>query len=339
MRDETCWLDQNLLNLYANFVVKFESKINPLKYVTQVFKIVKRQAANPEEALRAMELVASKSFLTEDAKVVAKLFVAQLLCNDPSSLDRVKQCLDEVQPNLSTLAEQSLDVEETNTLFSAFYQTELIYYKKVGPPTAFYTSALSYLAFTPQADNTKELAHDLCVAVIVAEDAFNFGEVLCEEIIQKDLQERWLIDLLVCFNNGDVQAFNNVIAKNQKAFEANKNFVVSFNVMKQKVALLCLMRLVFERPTDDRTVTFEAIAKETQLPPDQVEWLIMRAFSKKLLKGKMDQTRGTLHVTWLTSRVLEKNQMINLNDKLNTWIDKVSETIKFKLVAPELFNI
>lgn len=39
---------------------------------------------------------------------------------------------------------------------------------------------------------------------------------------------------------------------------------------KEKIALLCLMNMVFERHSQDRNIPFEEIAARTKLPVDQV---------------------------------------------------------------------
>lgn len=39
---------------------------------------------------------------------------------------------------------------------------------------------------------------------------------------------------------------------------------------KEKIALLCLMNMVFERPSQDRNIPFEEIATRTKLPVDEV---------------------------------------------------------------------
>ena len=39
---------------------------------------------------------------------------------------------------------------------------------------------------------------------------------------------------------------------------------------KEKIALLCLMNMVFERNSQDRNIPFEEVAARTKLPVDQV---------------------------------------------------------------------
>ena len=69
--------------------------------------------------------------------------------------------------------------------------------------------------------------------------------------------------------------------------------------VKEKVALLALMELVFHRKPHDRNISFQSIAEMTRLSLDQVEWLVMRAMSFKLLKGSIDQVNQKVNVTWV----------------------------------------
>lgn len=67
-------------------------------------------------------------------------------------------------------------------MHSAYYRLASEYYKSVGPPDAFYRSALMFLAYTPldgipQADRYM-LATDISLAALTGEGVFNFGEVV-----------------------------------------------------------------------------------------------------------------------------------------------------------------
>jgi 26S proteasome regulatory subunit N9 len=74
--------------------------------------------------------------------------------------------------------------------------------------------------------------------------------------------------------------------------------------------------MTFKRPSTDRQLTFEEIARETQLPIDQVEFLVMKALSQGLVKGAIDQVAQTVHMTWVQPRVLDKNQVYTTNSSL-----------------------
>jgi 26S proteasome regulatory subunit N9 len=81
--------------------------------------------------------------------------------------------------------------------------------------------------------------------------------------------------------------------------------------IKEKVALLALMVLVFQRPSHERNIAFGEIAEATRLPEAQVEWLVMRALSCGLIKGSIDQVDGIVRVSWVqVSRRAERGEAI-----------------------------
>jgi 26S proteasome regulatory subunit N9 len=69
--------------------------------------------------------------------------------------------------------------------------------------------------------------------------------------------------------------------------------------VKEKVALLALMVLIFHRPSHERNISFSDIASATRLPLNQVEWLVMRALSLGLIKGSIDQVDSMVSVHWV----------------------------------------
>ncbi len=56
---------------------------------------------------------------------------------------------------------------------------------------------------------------------------------------------------------------------------------------------------------------------------DGEEFLLMKALSKHLIEGILDQVDGTVSVTWVQPRVLTLPQIVGLKDRLCGWIAKV----------------
>lgn len=52
--------------------------------------------------------------------------------------------------------------------------------------------------------------------------------------------------------------------------------------------------MTFKRPSHSRQLTFDEIAKETKLPINEIEVLVMKALSQGLVKGAIDQV-SVLH--------------------------------------------
>jgi len=95
--------------------------------------------------------------------------------------------------------------------------------------------------------------------------------------------------------------------------------------MRQKMALLCLMEMTFQRAATDRRLSFEDIARETRLPVDSIEHLVMRALSLGLIKGSIDQVDQRVHVTWVQPRVLDLAQIASMKTKMDSWAEDVSK--------------
>ena len=78
-----------------------------------------------------------------------------------------------------------------------------------------------------------------------------------------------------------------------------------------------------------RSISFADIAAASNLPVDQVELLVMRALSLKLIRGLLDQVDGTLRVTWVQPRVLQAAQIGLMKERLQTWTGTVNKTLTF----------
>jgi 26S proteasome regulatory subunit N9 len=151
--------------------------------------------------------------------------------------------------------------------------------------------------------------------------------------------KQWLSDLLHAFNKGDIDRFNEIVGQNSKEFSAQPALVTKQEYVKEKVALLALMVLVFQRPSHERNIKFVEIAEATRLPLEQVEWLVMRALSCKLIKGSIDQVDGIVRVTWVQPRVLDSSQLQELVSRLDGWEKKVNSTLLYvEEQTPELFQ-
>lgn len=82
--------------------------------------------------------------------------------------------------------------------------------------------------------------------------------------------------------------------------------------------------MTFKRPSHKRQLTFEEIATETKLPRNEIELLVMKALSQGLVKGAIDEVAGTVNMTWVQPRVLNRTQIANMIDKLDKWCEHVA---------------
>jgi 26S proteasome regulatory subunit N9 len=100
---------------------------------------------------------------------------------------------------------------------------------------------------------------------------------------------------------------------------------------------MALIESVFKRNAYDRTMSFQTIAEETRLAVEDVEHLLMKAlrcvlhsyascklhvlhvFSLKLIQGSIDQVDQKAVITWVQPRVLSRQQVGALADRLKEW--------------------
>lgn len=97
---------------------------------------------------------------------------------------------------------------------------------------------------------------------------------------------------------------------------------------------MALIESVFKRGAYDRTMSFQTIAEETRLPLEEVEHLLMKALSLKLIRGSLDQVDQKAQITWVQPRVLSREQIGGLTQRLTTWTENLSSVEK--RIAPEV---
>ena len=100
---------------------------------------------------------------------------------------------------------------------------------------------------------------------------------------------------------------------------------------------MALIESVFKRSADNRTMSFQTIAEETRLPLDEVEHLVMKALSLKLIKGSLDQVDEKAQITWVQPRVLSREQIGGVAKRLDEWVKRL-DTVEQR-IAPEVLVV
>eukprot|EP00619_Florenciella_sp_RCC1007_P005256 CAMPEP_0205928414 /NCGR_PEP_ID=MMETSP1325-20131115/24699_1 /ASSEMBLY_ACC=CAM_ASM_000708 /TAXON_ID=236786 /ORGANISM="Florenciella sp., Strain RCC1007" /LENGTH=388 /DNA_ID=CAMNT_0053297443 /DNA_START=75 /DNA_END=1241 /DNA_ORIENTATION=+ len=327
----------NFIQLYQQFLVKFEGKLNQLEFAKLV-NYVALSHDDPEAAIAFYNAMLEKRMrLGADATLYLELLLwLYKLTSSAAEEDRaktlgdVKQMIESKRPELDAL-EGVMDT----CVHSTYYQLATEYFKEAGPHESYYKHALMLLAYTPMDSMSPEqataLATDMSLAAISGDSVYNFGEVLATPIVGAlvGTPNEWLGELLRCFNRGDIEQFNMLVDTYSNEYFAQPALKLRHSFIKEKLALLSLVNFLFETPSHDRNIPFAAIADRTRLPLDQVEWLAMRAMSLELIKGSMDEVEQILHVDWVQPRVLDNDQMSHLAERLGEWSEKVTNASHF----------
>ncbi|CAF3397161.1 unnamed protein product [Rotaria socialis] len=315
-RDELKQGDQ-LKTFYENFLSDFEHRINQLALVEIIIPIT-RTFKQVDQAIEFIQQIREK---------VKNNSVAVLLCDITiGKAYLVTKNLIETKKIIENLSPKFDELDHLTTVHSRFYDLSSNYYRFMGNHNEYYQNALKYLgcidlSIIPLKEKA-ERAFNLGLAALLAENVYNFGEILQHPVLDalKNTREQWLIDLLQAFNIGDVEKFDAL----KSLWQSQPDLRMAEFVLKKKATLLCLMDMIFAAG-GSRSLSFNDVATRTKIPIEQVELLAMKALSLDLIRGSIDQIDQKLNMHWVKPRVLDLRQVATLKTRLDQWTNDVKQ--------------
>lgn len=335
------------LALYDQIILPVDKKLNPLSLARIASNVASSLLIIPAVPGAQGDSVAARTVLenllekkgqlgksatlfTESKLALLKLTQMQNSANQgEDNSDELAQIKDMIKSG-SKILETELEGAET-IVHSAFYEASMTYRKLVGPPEVFYKQAMLYLTYNPldqmSVEEKYNLATGISLAALTGEGVFNFGEVVEHPILSclTDTENKWLLELMHVFATGNVVEFQRITAQYDPQIRAQPALLSRVELVKEKITLLALVNMVFERPSSERTLDFTDISSRIGVPFEQVEWVIMKAFSLGLIKGTMDEVDETVSVTSVMPRVLNTQQLKDLSERFGEWAVKVSK--------------
>jgi len=307
-----------LIKMYNQFIVDFDSKLNPLSLVN-IANVVLERFEKADEGQKFIEQVGEKVKKNDEAYALTRILVGKIKLHKYDLRRETQDLLEEVEKTLS-------EIDGVSSVHSQFYLLSSDLYRIEGKHADFYRSSLRFLGCTDyqQLSGEEQAKHAffLSLAALLGEGVYNFGELLAHKILEslKGTENEWLIELLFAFNSGQVAKFRQLKPK----WSTQPDLCTNETLLFEKVCLLCLMEMIFRREATHRVISFQDIATETTLPVDQVELLTMKALSQGLVKGKIDQVTGVIQMVWVQPRVLNKQQVKVMMNKIESWSQSVS---------------
>ena len=342
----------NLFTLFNDVLTPIAAKLNPLT-LSRIASYVASSLQDFEASKTLLETVIEEFDKKDNgtATATAKLFTeskkyyltlkhmertADGSNDSTTTLDSIKTFLRSKKNLLDELSNST--ESDLAIVHSAYYECAMTFRKAVGPPEAFYKEAISFLHYTPidsitPSSEQYSLATDLSLSALTGKGVYNFGEVVHNNKLILNVlngtENEYLVKLMEASANGDVDALEQISQEHNAAIAAQPALVGRADVVKEKITLLALVNMIFERPSSERTLSFEDIASRTRMSIDQVELIVIRALSLGLIKGNMDQVEQTVDVTWVMPRVLDEVNMKSLADRFGEWAVKVSQTKEY----------
>ncbi|XP_031098228.1 26S proteasome non-ATPase regulatory subunit 13 homolog B [Ipomoea triloba] len=315
-----------LIQLYNNFITDFETKINLLK-LAHFAVIVSRQYSGKEAAICYLEGVIEKLRNTKEMRIEEPiLYIKMQIALFKLEQGDQKSCNKLLEEGKGTL-DSMTDIDPS--VYASYYWVSSQYHKSRQEFAEFYKSALLYLAYTSVESLSEsfklDLAFDLSLSALLGENIYNFGELLAHPIIKSLIGTKveWLYYILEAFNTGDLARYQELCHVHQADLNAQPALVQNEKNLLEKINILCLMEIIFSRPSEDRTIPLSIIAERTKLTVEDVEYLLMKSLSVHLIEGIIDQVDGSVYVSWVQPRVLGIPQIKSLRDRLDNWVEKV----------------
>ncbi|KJH51425.1 PCI domain protein [Dictyocaulus viviparus] len=311
----------NQKEFYDGFISEFEHRINALQLVEIVLPIAKY--------VFSQNKTAAYDFLAKIEKTVNK---------DKVALARIHAGQIELRLNHKDEGERLVDIKKVRELIeltrnevdsfvgvteahAPFYKVSAMYLKEIGDFAGYYREALRYLGVEDIGKMTAEEKHVQAVligfAALLGENVYNFGELLAHPILKvlDGSSEKWLAEVLYAFNSGDLNKFY-ALEKHWLEWDdlkRKKDFLIG------KIRLLAIMELALARPSKERKISFKEIASRCQVHDNEVEFLVMKALSKDLVRGAIDQVNQTVVITWVQPRVLNTAQVLSMASRIASW--------------------
>ncbi|CAB3404036.1 unnamed protein product [Caenorhabditis bovis] len=313
--------DLDLAEFYNNFISEVELRMNPLKLAEICIVIGKFiYVKDKKKGIEFLEKIGK--IVAKDKVAVARIHTGEIefrLTNKDKNdqivdLKKIRDLIDSTQQEVDAL----VGVTEVH---APFYKVSSVYLREVGDFAGYYREALRYLGVEDINKMTKEDKQVQAVligfAALLGENVHNFGELLAHPILKSldGTGERWLVDVLLAFNSGDLPKFYALEPhwSGWDDLKKQKDFLVG------KVRLLAIMELALARPAKARNISFKEIAAKCQVPVEEVEFLVMKALSKDLIRGDINQVEQVVHINWVQPRVLDSQQILQMASRIAAW--------------------
>lgn len=316
--------NENLLEVYNQFIHEFEHRINPLALV-QIGLHIARSIADPKESCDFLDKIKTTVKNDKEAVVLCMTGIAEgrLGIRDPKGrcmqITEIRMILEDAEKRLDALTGISV-------VHGEFHRVNAKYLQEIGNYGRYYKEALRYLGCvkleTLKTNEVHLLAFCLALSALLGEDVYNFGELLAHPILESlsGVKESWIVDLLYAFNAGDMDRFEKMRAKWSGWDDLKKHA----NFLQQKIRLLSLMEMSFARSAKNRLISFSEISERARIPEDEVEFLVMKALSRGLIRGSIDQVQKLVCISWVQPRVLDSKQIDTMAKRIQEWSGDVA---------------
>lgn len=325
---------QQLADLYNTVVLLVQKHLDPLSCAQLTVQTAAALYGTDPSSSKSIMENAMHASSTNTSNTNAKIYLQSkfytlTLKDDPQTLSEIPQVLKDQAP---LLLQQQPPIHTITHV--AHYELSMAYYKVVGPPQQFYHAALQYLEHSSSSENalTPQLATDLILSGLSGDGVYNLTALL--QVLSNNnknnetmMVEPWLYQLLETVATGDLDAYQTIVSQHGPTIASAHPTLHRdlSSVILEKVHFNKLLSILWTKDSNQRTCTFSELQAALQV--EDVEAILMRAFSKQLLSGRIDQTTERVQIHFVQPQSsLTESQCVQLAHQFGHWSQIVHDT-------------
>jgi hypothetical protein len=198
---------------------------------------------------------------------------------------------------------------------------------------------VSYLSTFTKVDDYKDCTNEIeekaCLAIIstLKLAIWRFDEVgdlvpVRALAASKVVANKQLFTLFDIFCNKGINEYQHFYTSNRELIE--NSWGLAHKELHEKIRMLSLCRLAQEKRAEDNinVLTYSDIMSALNVDEDEVEPIVIRAVSLKLLNCRIDQTKKLVRVSYTHHAIFTHDQWRHLHDTLGTFKDSVAGLLK-----------
>lgn len=109
--------------------------------------------------------------------------------------------------------------------------------------------------------------------------------------------------------------------------------------LKMKIRISSLLEIVFQKNKNERVIAYKEITDFCSCAPEDIEFIVVKAFSLGLIKGYVDEVEQKVIINWIKPKYLEREKVAILNTRIENWITKSKEVLNnFEAYSQPLLN-
>jgi 26S proteasome regulatory subunit N9 len=332
---------KEMVEFFEGFVDPLASKISPLSLVKILGRCLSPSDVDAGTALAVIskhEAVLGKS---KDAIILSRVLIADIHMKKASNLAEARTVLD-------TLGETLQDPMYAHTVSGSargqFHLAASELYMSLGNDLEFYNHVVNFLSYTPANEISPETlsraTKQASVIALIHPEINDFGDLLALPAFSS--MTSWTVDFLRAIHFGNFDAFDAAVKAHSAELQqsAEKELMAKIDTsLRRKLTMISLAELAgFVAPEKNRRLTFQQISDHCRVGINEVEELVMATMgSGKLIDGVIDQVDSTVLVTCVKPRVLDKDRIVLLKSRIESWADRTQSLVsELKDLTPEL---